>query len=183
METNNNNLLYRMDLSVIHGDIISIISKYLLKRDDKFRFNKIFRKKRDNNLLKFFFGIDEDIFRYVNNYIGLHYFIECKEIYLKPLMDCINGPYNTKITGIKLFYHPQLFKDGDKFYFILKCKDKEGKAVHFQEVTVNGVKLQNLDKKLKKIIKMMNKWEIGTQCFEFKLNIADFCYENDIEYF
>ncbi len=43
-----------MDLSVMHTDIISIIGKHLLSRDNKFRFNKIFRKNNDNNLLKFF---------------------------------------------------------------------------------------------------------------------------------
>ena len=120
-------------------------------------------------------------------------------------MDCINATYNTKITSFKLFYHPQLFKDGDKANFFLKCKNKEGKAVNFQEVTVNGVKIQNLnqnfnkvmkmmktwkhEEKLKwinnrnKIITMMEKWDIEIKLFEFKLNIADFCYENDIEYF
>ncbi len=32
-------------LSVFPGDIINIVSKYLLARDSKFRFNNIFRKK------------------------------------------------------------------------------------------------------------------------------------------
>ena len=82
-----------------------------------------------------------------------------------------------KITSFKFIYHPQLFEDGDKANFVLKCKDKEGKAVFFQEVTVN------LDRNLKKMIKLMNEWEIRTKSFELKLNIADFCYENDIEYF
>ena len=48
--------------------------KYLLMgNNDKFKFNKIFRKKKDNKLFKLFFGLDGDIidiFRYVNNSIG-----------------------------------------------------------------------------------------------------------------
>ncbi len=48
------NKLFRMDLSVISADIISIIGKYLLMgNNDKVKFNKIFRKNNDNNLLKF----------------------------------------------------------------------------------------------------------------------------------
>ncbi len=38
----------------------------------------------------------------------------------KLLIDRIDGTHKSKITGIKLFYHPQLFKDGDKFNFMLK---------------------------------------------------------------
>ena len=93
-----NNKLFRMDLSIMPADIISVIGKYLLiGNNDKFKFNKIFRKKNDNKLLKFFFGLDGDIFRYVNNYIGLYNDIECKEIYIQPLIDCINSVCNTKI--------------------------------------------------------------------------------------
>jgi hypothetical protein len=88
--------MYNKDLINLPSDIITIIAKHLLIFDNKFRFNKIFRKKNDNNLLIFFFGIDGDIFRYVNNYIGFYNNIECKEIYVKPLMDCINSICNTK---------------------------------------------------------------------------------------
>ncbi len=38
-----NNKLFRMDLSVMSADIISIVGKYLLMdSDDKLKFNKIF---------------------------------------------------------------------------------------------------------------------------------------------
>ena len=44
-----NNKLFRMDLSILPADIIPIIGKYLLMGYyDKFKFNKIFRKKNDN---------------------------------------------------------------------------------------------------------------------------------------
>ncbi len=63
---NKKKLSFRMDLSKMPADIISYTSKYLLmsSNDDKFKINKIFRKKNDNNLLKFFFCLDGDIFRY-----------------------------------------------------------------------------------------------------------------------
>ncbi len=66
-----------MDLSAIPEDVIPIIAKYLLKFDITYKFDKIFRKKNDNNLLKYFFGNDENIFRYVNNFISYDYKIEC----------------------------------------------------------------------------------------------------------
>jgi hypothetical protein len=43
---NTNNKLLKMDLSVMPADIISTIGKYLLMgKHDKFKFNKILRKK------------------------------------------------------------------------------------------------------------------------------------------
>jgi hypothetical protein len=75
---------FKIDLINLPSDIIPIIAKHLLIFDNKFRFNKIFRKKNDNNLLKNFLGLDGDIFRYVNNYNGFYNNIECKEIYVKP---------------------------------------------------------------------------------------------------
>jgi uncharacterized protein YehS (DUF1456 family) len=52
MENNNINLLkMRIDLSAIPEDIIPIIAKYLLKVDNTYKFNKIFRKRNDNKLL------------------------------------------------------------------------------------------------------------------------------------
>ena len=114
MENNNINLFkMRMDLSAIPEDIIPIIAKYLLKFDITYKFNKIFRKKNDNNLLKYFFGNDENIFRYVNNFISYDYKIECKEINIEPIMDYINKSFNTKITKIKLFYSLDDFYDGE----------------------------------------------------------------------
>ncbi len=64
MENSNINLFkMRIDLSAIPEDIIPVIAKYLLKFDITYKFNKIFRKKNDNNLLKYFCGNDENIFR------------------------------------------------------------------------------------------------------------------------
>ncbi len=54
MQNNNINLFkIRMALSAIPEDIIPIIAKYLLKFDITHKFNKIFRKKEDNNLSKY----------------------------------------------------------------------------------------------------------------------------------
>ncbi len=61
------------------------------------KFKKIFRKNNDNNLLKYFFGNDENIFRYVNNFISYDYKIECKEINIEPIMNYINEWFNTKL--------------------------------------------------------------------------------------
>ena len=96
MKTINNDSI-KMDLSSMPADIIPIIAKHLLLNDNNFRFNKIFRKKNYNNLLKFFFGLDDDVFRYVNNFVGFYNQIECKEIYLNPSIDCINDTCNTEI--------------------------------------------------------------------------------------
>ena len=105
MENNNINCFkMRMNLSAIPEDILPIIARYLLKFDNTYKFNKIFRKNNDNNLLKYFFGNDENIFRYVNNFISYDYKIECKEINIQPIMDYVNECFNTKITKIKLFY-------------------------------------------------------------------------------
>ena len=49
-----NNKTFRMDLSILPEDIIPNIGKYLLMGyNDKYKFNKIFKKKNDSNLLKF----------------------------------------------------------------------------------------------------------------------------------
>ena len=49
MENNNINLLkMRIDLSAIPEDILPIIARYLLKFDNTYKFNKIFRKRNDN---------------------------------------------------------------------------------------------------------------------------------------
>ena len=127
---NNNMNLYKMriDLSAIPEDIIPIIAKYLLKFDIKRRFNKIFRKMNDNKLLKYFFGNDENIFRYVNNFVSYDYKIECKEINIQPIMDYINECFNTKITKIKLFYSLDDFYDGEVCVFLyenFKFYDKD----------------------------------------------------------
>ena len=137
MENNNINLLkMRIDLSAIPEDIIPIIAKYLLKVDNTYKFNKIFRKRNDNKLLKYFFGNDENIFRYVNNFISYDYKIECKEINIQPIMDYVNECFNTKITKIKLFYSLDDFcgeisvclYDNFKFY------DKDNNKINILEV-------------------------------------------------
>ena len=81
MENKNMNLYkMRIDLSAIPEDIIPIIAKYLLKVDNTYKFNKIFRKRNDNKLLKYFFGNDENIFRYVNNFISYNYKLNVKRL-------------------------------------------------------------------------------------------------------
>ncbi len=120
MENNNINCFkMRMDLSAIPEDVIPIIARYLLKFDNSYKFNKIFRKNNDNHLLKYFFGNDEYIFRYVNNFISYDYKIECKEINIEHIVDYINECFNTKITKIKLFYSLDDFYDGELGYICL----------------------------------------------------------------
>ena len=98
---NKNNFLVKMDLSCMPTDIIPFIGKHLLTYDNKFKFNKIFKKKQDIALLKFFFGEDDKLFKFINNYIGNKYKIECKDINLNPLMECINNTYNLNIKKIR----------------------------------------------------------------------------------
>ena len=103
---NKNKFLVKMDLSNMPSDIMPVIGKHLLSYDNKFKFNKIFRKKQDNKLLKFFFGEDTKLFKFINNYIGNDYIIECKDIDLNPLMKCINNTYNLNVKKIRLLYNP-----------------------------------------------------------------------------
>ena len=105
----NNNFSFRMDLSSMPADILPIISKHLLFSDYKFKLNKIFRKNNDDNLLKFFFGDDKKIFKYINTYIGNNYKIECKDIDLNPLVECVNNTYNINVKTIRLNYHTNSF--------------------------------------------------------------------------
>ena len=51
---NKNNFLVKMDLSCMPTDIIPFIGKHLLTYDNKFKFNKIFKKKQDIALLNSF---------------------------------------------------------------------------------------------------------------------------------
>ena len=104
---NKNKFLVKMDLSNMPTDIMPVIGKHLLSYDNKFKFNKIFRKKQDNKLLKFFFGEDTKLFKFINNYIGNDYIIECKDIDLNPLMKCINNTYNLNVKKIRLLYNPK----------------------------------------------------------------------------
>jgi hypothetical protein len=151
MENMNNNKLFRMDLSIIPADVISVIGKYLLiGNNDKYKFNKIFRKKNDNNLLKFFFGLDGDIFRYVNNYIGDHHDIECKEIYVQPLIDCINSCCNTKVKKIRVMYNPYIFfKHSPKLYLTdnFKFYDKDNKKINIIDILIRHKKFIIIRKK------------------------------------
>ena len=109
MMKTNNNYSFRMDLSSMPADILPIISKHLLFSDYKFKLNKIFRKNNDDNLLKFFFGDDKKLFKYINTYIGNNYKIECKDIDLNPLVECVNNTYNVNVKTIRLNYHPNRF--------------------------------------------------------------------------
>ncbi len=56
-----------------------------------------------------FFCLNCDIIKYVDNYIGLYHDIECKEIYLHPLINCINDTCNTKIKAISVICHPYIY--------------------------------------------------------------------------
>jgi hypothetical protein len=126
-----------MNLSAIPEDILPIIARYLLKFDNTYKFNKIFRKNNDNNLLKYFFGNDENIFRYVNNFISYDYQIECKEINIEPIMDYINECFNTKITKIKLFYSLDDFFNGELgvcLYDNFKFYDEDNNKINILEV-------------------------------------------------
>ena len=98
-----------MDLSSMPADILPIISKHLLFSDYKFKLNKIFRKNNDDNLLKFFFGDDKKLFKYINTYIGNNYKIECKDIDFNPLVECVNNTYNINVKQIRLIYHTNSF--------------------------------------------------------------------------
>ena len=109
MMKTNNNYSFRMDLSSMPADILPIISKHLLFSDYKFKLNKIFRKNNDDNLLKFFFGDEKKLFKYINTYVGNNYKIECKDIDLKPLVECVNNTYNINVKQIRLNYHPERF--------------------------------------------------------------------------
>ena len=165
---NTNNKLFKIDLSVMPADIISIIGKYLLMGNhDEFKFNKIFRKKNDNDLLQFFFGLDENVFRYVNNYIGMWYKIECKEIYIKPLMDCINSTCNTQIKSIRLFYTPYDYFNKNTSLTIsknFKFYDKDNKKIDVCDIIVNNKHFETIFDKLQSI---REKWNIKKQLIEY----------------
>ena len=155
-----NNKLFRIDLSIMPADVISVIGKYLLMGYyDKFKFNKIFKEKNDNKLLKFFFGLDGDIFRYVNNYIGDHHEIECKEIYIQPLIDCINSICNTKIKKIRVIYHPYRFIFHNSELFLtdnFKFYDKDNKKINIIDIIIHHEKFQYIRKKIKSMKKKLN---------------------------
>ena len=70
----NNNYSFRMDLSSMPADILPIIGKHLILSNYKYKLNKIFRKNNDDNLLKFFFGVDRKLFKYINTYVYLLFY-------------------------------------------------------------------------------------------------------------
>ena len=129
---NKNNFLVKMDLSCMPTDIIPFIGKHLLTYDNKFKFNKIFKKKQDIALLKFFFGEDDKLFKFINNYIGNKYKIECKDINLNPLMECINNTYNLNIKKIRLLYHPNYI--GWITHEDFKYYNEDGKRIKLNKV-------------------------------------------------
>ena len=155
-----NNKLFRIDLSIMPADVISVIGKYLLiGNNDNFKFNKIFRKKNDNKLLKFFFGLDGDIFRYVNNYIGDHHDIECKEIYIQPLIDYINSICNAKIKKTRVIYNPYIFFKHNTELFLtdnFKFYDKDNKKIHIIEIIIHHEKLHIITRKIKYMKEKLN---------------------------
>ena len=135
MMKTNNNYSFRMDLSSMPADILPIIGKHLILSNYKYKLNKIFRKNNDDNLFKFFFGVDRKLFKYINTYVGNDYKIECKDIDLNPLVDCVNNTYNVNVKTIRLNYHPNRFNfckifismNDFKFYDDSKTKIKLNK--------------------------------------------------------
>ena len=171
MENNNINLFkMRIDLSAIPEDIIPIIAKYLLEFDIMYKFNKIFRKRNDNKLLKYFFGNDENIFRYVNNFISYNYKIECKEINIQPIMDYVNECFNTKITKIKLFYSLDDFFNGEIgvcLYDNFKFYDKDNNKINILEVMSDYETNKQTRNKKYMISRLIDKMNIDEQLTEY----------------
>ena len=177
MENNNINCFkMRMDLSAIPEDVIPIIVRYLLKFDNSYKFNKIFRKNNDNHLLKYFFGNDENIFRYVNNFITYDYKIECKEINIEPIMDYISKSFNTKITKIKLFYSLDDFYDGEvlgiHLYDNLKIYDENNIRINIQKLMSDYSENRQTRNRFYTIARLIDKLNIEKQLTEYdhKLN-------------
>jgi len=171
MENNNINCFkMRMNLSAIPEDILPIIARYLLKFDNTYKFNKIFRKNNDNNLLKYFFGNDENIFRYVNNFISYDYQIECKEINIEPIMDYINECFNTKITKIKLFYSLDDFFNGELgvcLYDNFKFYDEDNNKINILEVMSDYETNKKTRHKQYLISRLIDKMKIDKQLTEY----------------
>ena len=171
MENNNINCFkMRMNLSAIPEDILPIIARYLLKFDNTYKFNKIFRKRNDNKLLKYFFGNDENIFRYVNNFICYDYKIECKEINIQPIMDYVNECFNTKITKIKLFYSLDDFCDGEIsvcLYDNFKFYDKDNNKINILEVMYDYETNKKTRHKQYLISRLIDKMKIDKQLTEY----------------
>jgi hypothetical protein len=171
MENNNINCFkMRMNLSAIPEDILPIIARYLLKFDNTYKFNKIFRKNNDNNLLKYFFGNDENIFRYVNNFISYDYQIECKEINIEPIMDYINECFNTKITKIKLFYSLDDFFNGELgvcLYDNFKFYDEDNNKINILEVMSDYETNKQTRNKKYMISRLIDKMKIDKQLTEY----------------
>jgi hypothetical protein len=159
-----------MNLSAIPEDILPIIARYLLKFDNTYKFNKIFRKNNDNNLLKYFFGNDENIFRYVNNFISYDYQIECKEINIEPIMDYINECFNTKITKIKLFYSLDDFFNGELgvcLYDNFKFYDEDNNKINILEVMSDYETNKQTRNKKYMISRLIDKMNIDKQLTEY----------------
>jgi hypothetical protein len=159
-----------MNLSAIPEDILPIIARYLLKFDNTYKFNKIFRKNNDNNLLKYFFGNDENIFRYVNNFISYDYQIECKEINIEPIMDYINECFNTKITKIKLFYSLDDFFNGELgvcLYDNFKFYDEDNNKINILEVMSDYETNKKTRHKQYLISRLIDKMKIDKQLTEY----------------
>ena len=108
-------------------------------------------EKNDNKLLNFFFGLDGDICRHVNNYTGDYHDIECREIYIQPLIDCINSMCNTKIKKARVIYNPYIFTlECSELYFKnnFKFYDKDNKKINIIDIIIHHEKFQYIRKKL-----------------------------------
>ena len=141
-----------------------------MKVDNTYKFNKIFRKRNDNKLLKYFFGNDENIFRYVNNFISYDYQIECKEINIEPIMDYINDCFNTKITKIKLFYSLDDFFNGELgvcLYDNFKFYDKDNNKINILEVMSDYETNKQTRNKKYMISRLIDKMNIEKQLTEY----------------
>ena len=176
---NKNKFLVKVDLSNMPTDIMPVIGKHLLSYDNKFKFNKIFRKKQDNKLLKFFFGEDTKLFKFINNYIGNDYIIECKDIDLNPLMKCINNTYDLNVKKIRLLYNPksvgwitpESFKYYDENDKRIKLNDTNDNSDDEEEIDENYY--NKMDKK-KIIFNKIKKMKIENKIINSHLDFYDY---------
>ena len=186
MMKTNINYSFRMDLSSMPADILPIISKHLLFSDYKFKLNKIFRKNNDDNLLKFFFGVDRKLFKYINTYVGNDYKIECKDIDLNPLVDCVNNTYNVNVKTIRLNYHPNRFNfckifismNDFKFYDDSKTKIKLNKDNNDSDEEEMNEEYFIEDEKRKIIDKKIKEMKIAKQIFCSYFDLINTTYKN-----
>ena len=184
----NNNYSFRMDLSSMPADILPIIGKHLILSNYKYKLNKIFRKNNDDNLLKFFFGVDRKLFKYINTYVGNDYKIECKDIDLNPLVDCVNNTYNVNVKTIRLNYHPNRFNfckifismNDFKFYDDSKTKIKLNKDNNDSDEEEMNEEYFIEDEKRKIINKKIKEMKIAEKLFCSYFDLMNTTYKNHV---